>query len=67
MADLSRPCRNLCLQESTTWKSTGPNMRLDLPKSLIISQLPQLHHNAAAFPLPIRLGLFETSKDGEQD
>jgi hypothetical protein len=38
-----------------------------MPKSLIVSQLPQLHQDAGAFPLPIHLHLFEASQDGEQE
>jgi hypothetical protein len=58
-------CRTLCLQESTTWWPLGTNMRLDMPKALIVSQLPQLHQDPDAFPLPIRLDVFESSQVGE--
>ena len=42
-------------------------MRLDMPKSLILSQLPQLYQDATMFPLSIRVDVFEASQDGEQD
>lgn len=55
------------LQESTTWLFQHSYMYLEMPKSLIVSQLPQLHQDADAFPLPIRLTVFEASTDGEQE
>jgi hypothetical protein len=63
---LHRTWHNFCLQDSTAWMRHGSNMRVDMPKALIVSQLPLLHKDATAFPLPIRLGVFEASKDGEQ-
>ena len=60
-------CHNFCFQETTTWLLKGFNMRVDVPKALIVSQLPLMHKDAAAFPLPIRLELFKASQDGEQD
>jgi hypothetical protein len=58
---------NLCLQETTTWLHHNSYMRLDMPKALIVSQLQQLHEDAAAFPLPIRVDVFEAGQGGEQD
>lgn len=45
----------------------GSNMRyMDVPTLLALSQLPQLHHIADAFPLPIHLSVFEAIQAGEK-
>jgi hypothetical protein len=55
----------LPLQDSTAWTRYGSNMRVHVPKSLIVSQLPRLHKDAAEFPLSIPMGVFEATQDGE--